>query len=104
MSQQLVNAQYPASDDHRTYAVELELDFLTTTILVKDGIVVEARNPRLKWTMEKDDEPRETTLTEVLDWYQKPDKPLKDEDGEIVEGEFKEAEFISARVVGILNR
>lgn len=94
---EMAEAMYPEADDHKTYVVDLELDFFHGTVLVKDGIVVKAPQ-MLKWTQEyPDGNERETAFADVLEWYQRPNK--KDENGNP-----KAAEFISAKVIRVLNR
>jgi len=93
----LAEATYPEENDHRTFLVELELDFCHAELLVKDGIVEEAPQ-MLKWTQEyKDGKARETPLKDVLEWYKRPGKV--DEDGES-----RDPEFVDAKVIAVLNR
>jgi len=90
-------AMYPAADDHKTYAVDLELGFFHGEILVKDGNVIDAPQ-MLKWTQEhKDGEPRQMPLKDVIEWYKRPGKLDK-------EGNEKLPEFRAAEVVAVLDR
>ena len=93
----VAEAMYPAEDDHRTFVVDLELDFCHGTVLVKDGIVIKAPQ-MLKWTQEyPDGNARQTPFADVMEWYQRPNKTDD-------EGNKKNPEYINSKVISVLNR